>query len=100
MADETLWQAVLQSEPLMSDRNAFSPGDTQMIVTLRKLRAAGVAQEELRGLLATMQSGAGGAEKIGCLRRARCCLLGRLHEQQQALDALDYYTDALKKALE
>lgn len=96
MADEAIWRAVLQGAPLMSDQS-FPKEEAQLIVTLRKLRAVGVADAELRGLLEILRSG-NHAEKIGRLRRLRFQLLEGIHAQQQALDGLDYYTNVLKQA--
>lgn len=97
MADETIWQAVLQPVPLMSDQTSFRQKDVQMIVLLRKLRSVGVPDEELYGLFGTLQDGIGSAEKVGKLRRTRFGLLAQIHERQRVLDDLDYYTETLRK---
>lgn len=98
MVDEAIWRAVLQPEPLMSDQMALEREDVQTMAMLRKLRSVGIADEELRCLLDLHQRKGGHEERIGRLRRIRFQLLANLHTQQQALDDLDYYMHALRRA--
>lgn len=98
MVDEAIWRAVLQPEPLMSDQMALEREDVQTMAMLRKLRSVGIADEELHCLLDLHQRKGSHEERIGRLRRIRFQLLANLHTQQQALDDLDYYMNALRRA--
>ncbi len=98
VTEEGIWQTVIQPGPLMSDQARLMEKETQIIVLLRALRYAAFSDEELRSLLALLRSSADDAEKIVCLRQVRCQLLNRLHAQQQVLDDLDNYVDAMRRA--
>lgn len=98
VTEEGIWQTVIQPGPLMSDQARLMEEETQIIVLLRALRSAAFSDEELRSLLALLRSGSEDAEKIIRLRQVRCRLLNRLHAQQQVLDDLDNYIDAMRRA--
>ena len=98
MVNEAVWQAVICSEPLLSNQTTFSPEETQIIVLLRALCFAGVSHTELYKLCGILlQDSVSHKEKIAYLRTVRFDLLGRIHGQQQVLDELDNYVDTLRK---
>lgn len=100
MTLEDVWNAIDHSEPLMSNHADFSPGDMRIIVLLRTLHSAGVAQEELYSLCALLAQSQNSPEKIKRLRSVRFSLLARIHEQQRALDALDGYVEEIRQTRE
>lgn len=97
MTNEEIWQVVRNPKPMMSDQTSFSHEDMEIIAMLHQLRSAGVSDNDLYGLCTLLQERGNCKKKVCHLRKVRCDLLVRLHEQQQVLDALDNYVDALKK---